>query len=476
MLSHGSYALLAVSTVLALVGATAGASSLPVTLALVAAAAAWLYVGYTRLPEPRLAHQRRLLVLFAGVVVIASLLMLRQPIFFVFMISGFLYATMLRPAAAAVAGVAVTSILVNVLLSGVPTTPTAWIYYVVIVVIQTAVIGGGTVFTMRVAEQNEERRETVARLEQALAENAGLHAQLLTQAREAGVLEERERLAREIHDTIAQGLTGVITQLGAARQVLDQPAERDRHLETAEQLARESLREARRSVEGALPGALEGASLVDALDTIARQWSATVGIPVDVAVTGDRVELESEIEVALLRTAQEALANVAKHAGAGRVHVTLSFMDDLVTLDVQDDGAGFDAATPKPSSGGFGLFGMRQRLARVAGTLEVESGAGGGRSSRPACRRSCGHDGDPHRHRRRPPRGPRRAARDARRGSGSRGRRRGRRRCRGAGPRRCAPSRRHPHGPADAGHVRSRCDPDADRPRVGRARPRPDDV
>ena len=121
------------------------------------------------------------------------------------------------------AGIFASSVLVNSLLAGLPTTATGWTFYVVIIAIQTIVISAGTLAADRVAEQNEQRRATVRRLEQALAENAGLHAQLLTQAREAGVLEERERMAREIHDTIAQGLTGVITQLEAARHARDRP-------------------------------------------------------------------------------------------------------------------------------------------------------------------------------------------------------------------------------------------------------------
>ena len=379
MLSYGGYALLAVSTVLALLGGPVDPGAMAITLSLVVAAAAWLYVGYTRLPQPRIERQARLRGFFLGIVVLCSALMLRQPIFFVFMISGFVYATVLRPLPLAVAGIALTSILVNILLTGIPQTSTAWTYYVVIVVIQTAVIGTGTVVAAKVAEQNEERKLTVARLEEALSENAGLQAQLLTQAREAGVLEERERLAREIHDTIAQGLTGVITQLGAARHALDQPDERDRHLETAERIARDSLREARRSVEGALPGALEGVALPDALATLARAWSAESGVPAELTITGERVSLETDLEVALLRTAQEALVNVAKHARAGRVDLTLSFMQDVVSLDVRDDGAGFDVEAPKPTvGGGFGLFGMRQRLGRVAGSFEVESRPGEG--------------------------------------------------------------------------------------------------
>ena len=380
MLSIGGYALLAVATILALPTGGPDPAWMLGTGALALGAAVWLYLGYTRLPSPRGDHQGRLRAFFIGVIVLATMLMLRQPLFFIFMIAGFFYATVLRPYAVAVVGIAVTSILVNLLLTGVPATATAWTYYVVIVAIQTVVISAGTIVAARVSEQNDQRRETVARLERALAENAGLHAQLLTQAREAGVLEERERLAREIHDTIAQGLTGVIAQLGAAQQVMDRTEERDRHLAAAEGLARESLREARRSVEGSLPVALEAAALPEALEALGRQWSSQTGVPADIAITGDPLRLDPEIEIALLRTAQEALANVTKHARATRVTVTLSFMDDVVSLDVRDDGVGFDVdARRAPSSdGGFGLYGMGQRIGRVAGTLAIESAPGQG--------------------------------------------------------------------------------------------------
>jgi hypothetical protein len=88
--------------------------------------------------------------------------------------------------------------------------------------------------------------------------------------------------------------------------------------------------------------------------------------------------LHPEIEVTLLRVAQEALANVAKHAGAAHAWVTLSYMEDVVTLDVRDDGAGFDRAEPNPAGGGFGLIAMRQRVNRLAGQLEIESEPGAG--------------------------------------------------------------------------------------------------
>ena len=318
-------------------------------------------------------------VFFIGLLALAAILMLRMPLFFIFMISGFFYASILRPLPLAFLGVFATSFLVNTLIAGFPQNAEAWTFYVVIIAIQTVVIGAGSIVGEKVTEQNEERRQALAKLEEALVENAGLHAQLLTQAREAGILDERARMAREIHDTIAQGLIGIVTQLEAADHAHDRPADRDRHLENAERLARESLAEARRSVEASMPAALESATLPDALTDVAREWSELNGIPAEVTVTGNVIALHPEIEVALLRTAQEALSNVARHAGATRAGLTLSFIGDVVTLDVRDDGVGFTVPAPDaPSTSGFGLSAMRQRVARVAGSLAIESQPGGG--------------------------------------------------------------------------------------------------
>ena len=119
------------------------------------------------------------------------------------------------------------------------------------------------------------------------------------------------------------------------------------------------------------------------------RWSATSGVAGEVETTGDARALHPEVEVTLLRVAQEALANVAKHAGASRAGVTLSYMEDVVSLDVRDDGAGFIPPTPPPPSNGskvngnpagsgFGLIAMRQRVSRLAGQLEIESEPGTG--------------------------------------------------------------------------------------------------
>ena len=379
LLGSCAYILLAIPTILLVLGATRDPSGRPITLAIVAATAAWIYLFFTRLPVPRQAHRLQMYVYFVGLLALASVLMIREPLFFIFMISGFFYATMLRPLPLAVVGVFATSVLVNSLIAGLPTSPEAWTFYLAIIAVQTAAIGAGAVIGEKMTEQNEERRVAVARLEAALEENAGLHAQLLTQAREAGVLDERHRMAREIHDTIAQGLTGIITQLEAADHARDRPADRDRHVENAERLARESLAEARRSVEASMPAALEAGTLPDALAVVAREWSDLHGLPAELTVTGEVIGLHPEIEVALLRIAQEALANVARHAGATRAGLTLSFMGDVVTLDVRDDGIGFAPQDRHPTErSGFGLVGMRQRVARVAGSLAIESEPGGG--------------------------------------------------------------------------------------------------
>ncbi|MFI6729637.1 sensor histidine kinase [Streptomyces sp. R-74717] len=220
-----------------------------------------------------------------------------------------------------------------------------------------------------------------ARLEQALAENAGLHAQLLVQAREAGVADERRRLAAEIHDTLAQGLTGIIAQLQVVTSIADtDPALARQHLDRAAALARHSLGEARRSVHDLVPAALEHDDLPGALKKTVVGWGERHGVRAEFTVTGTVEPLHDEIAATLLRIAEEALANAGRHAGASRVGITLSFMGDELTLDVRDDGCGFDRAALPPYSGagGFGLGGMRARAERIAGTVEVETEPGRG--------------------------------------------------------------------------------------------------
>jgi signal transduction histidine kinase len=224
-----------------------------------------------------------------------------------------------------------------------------------------------------------ELSEVNRRLEATIAENEVLHGQLLIQARAAGVRDQRRRMAREIHDTLAQGLTGIVTQLQAAEQAASRSSDGAtgwrHHVDAATRLARDSLVEARRSVDALRPEPLEGCRLSEAVAVVAERWSALHGIPAQVTTTGTARPIQPEAEFALLRAAQEALANVARHARAGRVGLTISYMENEVALDVRDDGVGFDPAVPDR---GFGLEAMRQRIAALSGTLQVESEPGGG--------------------------------------------------------------------------------------------------
>jgi signal transduction histidine kinase len=321
---------------------------------------------------------------YAGLLTLMAFMVHRHPLFGFFAFSGYLFLDRL-PKRAWPAGVAATAFVVaSSQVGGLP--PPSYISPLIYLgVIAVNLIGAGAMMagSMAYEAQHERRKQMVAelseanrKLEAAMAENAGLHALLLTQAREAGVLDERQRLAREIHDTLAQGLTGIITQLSAAETAAG-PA-RQRHLETAAQLARESLSEARRSVQALRPEPLEAAQLPDALAGVVDRWSEVNGVAAEAITTGAARPVHPEVEVTLLRTAQEALANVAKHAKASRVGVTLSYMEDLVTLDVRDDGVGFDVDRPPGGTGGYGLTAMRQRLGLVTGELDIESEPGVG--------------------------------------------------------------------------------------------------
>ncbi|MGW4822322.1 sensor histidine kinase [Streptomyces sp. NPDC004227] len=229
------------------------------------------------------------------------------------------------------------------------------------------------------AETITELECTNTALQQALDENAALHAQLLVQAREAGVADERRRLAAEIHDTLAQGLTGIIAQLQVVSNAPDLDTARI-HLERASGLARHSLGEARRSVHNLAPVALAADGLPEALKKTVAEWGERVGVRAHFTVTGTTEQLHDEVSATLLRIAQEALSNAARHARAHRVGVTLSFMGDEVSLDIRDDGHGFDplAVPERTRAGGFGLDGMRARAERIAGSLTVESEPGHG--------------------------------------------------------------------------------------------------
>ncbi|MEV5508410.1 sensor histidine kinase [Streptomyces orinoci] len=193
--------------------------------------------------------------------------------------------------------------------------------------------------------------------------------ELAAAQREAGRLAERQRLAREIHDTLAQGLSSIVLLARAGEGAPPGPAA-DRLREIG-RTAADNLAEARRFVAGLTPPALEEAPLPEALRRVTERTVPGAVFRLD----GEPRKLPVQAEVALLRLTQEALANVARHARAEHTAVTLAFHRDQVTLDVFDDGAGF---TPGTATGRFGLHGMRERIAELGGTLSVESAPGEG--------------------------------------------------------------------------------------------------
>jgi signal transduction histidine kinase len=233
-----------------------------------------------------------------------------------------------------------------------------------------------TVVVTAVSRQSDLRRDALAQL-------AATRAELAETARSAGVLAERERLARELHDTVAQGFISVVTQLESAEQALDAGGAaaigRSReHLEKARHTARDSLAELRRSVRALRPDLLESSSLPQALQQAVQRWSAEHAVPAELRTTGTVTALHPDTELALLRIAQEALSNAGRHAHPSRVVVSLSYLRDTVTLDVDDDGAGFDGVARPHPTGGFGLVGMRERIEAVGGRLDVETAPGDG--------------------------------------------------------------------------------------------------
>jgi signal transduction histidine kinase len=343
-----------------------------VTLGLAGLAACWVFLGHTSVTGQR---RGRMVVYFAGSLLLFVALMSRDLVFVLFAITGFFHAYQLKPWPLGVAGVLSTSVIINTMTMGFPAaTAQAIGTYVGVIVIQSAAISTGIVLAEKSLREQQQRQEMVDKLEAALEENAGLHAQLLTQAREAGVLDERQRMAREIHDTLAQGLTGIITQVQAVQRLWHSPAEARPHVDQALNLARDSLAEARRSVQALRPRELDEAHLPDALHDLARRWAANREVGLRFDVTGDRMPLSPAIEVTLFRVAQEALTNVAKHANASRVGLTLSYLSNVVLLDIRDDGVGMNGAAGQ----GFGLNSMKQRIRGVGGTMEIESAPGEG--------------------------------------------------------------------------------------------------
>ena len=230
-------------------------------------------------------------------------------------------------------------------------------------------------FINRIVFEAESRAQTIDELR-------ATQARLAASERDRGVHEERERISREIHDTLAQGFTSVVALSRAAQAALargDTAAARER-LALIEHTASDNLDEARLIVAELTPGHLQSRTLGEALERLGAAVTSETGMRADVRVAGNPVPLGGSAEVVILRTAQEALSNVRRHASAARVDLTLAYDDpDEVVLTVRDDGLGFDLDGARS---GFGLDGVQARAAEVGGAVEVLSEPGTGTTLR----------------------------------------------------------------------------------------------
>jgi two-component system NarL family sensor kinase len=204
-------------------------------------------------------------------------------------------------------------------------------------------------------------------------------AQLFAKSIQVGAVEERNRLAREIHDTLAQGLTAITLQLETADALLDGDKVKARTaVQKALSLTRANLEEARRSVLDLRAVPLERHTLREALDDLAHQYAAEWNLNIEFNATGGDRPLPIRIEAGLYRMAQEALTNVVRHAHASHVCVQFTCASDQIELVIEDDGQGFD--TEALAKGRFGLVGLNERARLLGGTLEVCSNPGEGAS------------------------------------------------------------------------------------------------
>lgn len=216
-------------------------------------------------------------------------------------------------------------------------------------------------WVFRVLEQSQQRAELIAQLEATRSELAAVH-------HEQGMMAERERLAREVHDTLAQGYTSIVMLAQTAVATLPESPTRER-LELIEEVARDNLAEARRLVAAFRPPALDAGTVLDAIARIADRFGRETALAVDVSLPG-AVEIDRDAEVVLVRAVQELLANVRRHARASAVRVSLTApAGEWIELTVADDGVGFDPSAPVT---GVGLAGLRDRVAQVGGGVDID--------------------------------------------------------------------------------------------------------
>lgn len=344
-------------------------------LVLLGAWAGWYTLVGARLVGAERTAPRRARIHLTGAAVLAGTIAVLDPsvdwVLFILVPQAFSTLPRMREAFATVS-IALLGWVAAVLLGAAPdgTDTTAHLVVTVTTMTFSSLVGG---WIRGIIEQSVARAELIAELEAARAEAAELH-------RRSGIAAERERLAREIHDTLAQGFTSIVMLCEAAEPAVDtDPGEARRLIDLARSTARENLAESRSLVTAMSPPVLATADLPAALTRMAERFTASHGVPARFEVVGPAGRLPPSTEVVLLRAAQEALANVAKHAGAQHVHLALAEGDAGIELSIDDDGCGFD---PAAVSGGHGLAGMRSRVHDIDGALTLRSAPGAGTTVR----------------------------------------------------------------------------------------------
>lgn len=380
------YPLLIVSTILAWTAGDLTPAELPVALvagAVLAAWHTWWTVGHQHWLERTLAP---MVVYFAGYLALTATLfhlsfsyfpvyLMCYPLAFVALPGRWTYPALVLTAAVSLAVPGLLNLTVQN----------------VLVTVAATVLAGAAGWSIRALEQQTNARHAAlaelahthtdlerahTELEKALAENLALGDRLVSEAHESGIATERNRLAAEIHDTLAAALTGIVSQLEALDAELPPQDPMRRRVRSSTEMARESLQEARRSIHALRPTALAGRSLARALEQILAGFEHTHGVAARLHVTGTPTGLPDGVEDTVVRIAREALTNVERHAVAKQVYLTLSYLGDAIALDIADDGAGFDAAQERP--GGHGLRIMSDRAQAAGGQFEVRTEAGAG--------------------------------------------------------------------------------------------------
>lgn len=217
-----------------------------------------------------------------------------------------------------------------------------------------------------IIKQSQKRRHLIEELERT-------REQLAKAGHLAGIAEERQRLASELHDTLVQSLISVVTHLEAAE---NSPEQTQTHLQTAKQAARDSLQDARHAIQDLRPPVYDKKGFPEAIQLVCQQWINRSNLPIEFTEAGNPVCLSEETQHVILRILQEALANINRHASASQIFTTLKFNDESVKLFISDDGTGFDPDAKNHT--GQGIANMHHRAESLDGTLTISSEAGRG--------------------------------------------------------------------------------------------------